>query len=76
MHEAFINMSAHTIYLVMDLVEGEPLKKYVFDMHPSRMPPLIAKSIIKQLIEILKYLHSEEVSVCHRDLNPNNVMIT
>jgi serine/threonine protein kinase len=31
---------------------------------------------VKQLAEILKYLHSEEVSVCHRDLNHNNVMIT
>ena len=38
MHEAFINKSAHTIYLVMDLVEGKPLKKYVFDMNSSRIP--------------------------------------
>jgi serine/threonine protein kinase len=36
----------------------------------------MACSIVKQLAEILKYLHSEEVSVCHRDLNHNNVMIT
>lgn len=24
----------------------------------------------------MEYLHSYEVSVCHRDTNPNNVMIT
>lgn len=40
------------------------------------MPVKVAKSIIKQLFEILRYLHSEDVSVCHRDLNPNNVMVT
>ena len=40
------------------------------------MPEKVVKSIIKQLFEILRYLHSEEVSVCHRDLNPNNVMVT
>ena len=40
------------------------------------MPEKVTKSIIKQLVEILSYLHSEDVSVCHRDLNPNNVMIS
>ncbi len=40
------------------------------------LPEYLACSIVKQLGEILKYLHSEEVSVCHRDLNHNNVMIT
>jgi serine/threonine protein kinase len=27
-------------------------------------------------LEIVEYLHSEEVSICHRDININNVMIT
>ncbi len=27
-------------------------------------------------METVKYLHSENVSICHRDINPNNVMIT
>jgi serine/threonine protein kinase len=40
------------------------------------VPEKVTKSIIKQIVEILRYLHSEDVSVCHRDLNPNNVMIT
>lgn len=29
-----------------------------------------------QLVNIIEYLHSDEVSVCHRDLNPSNIMIT
>jgi serine/threonine protein kinase len=27
-------------------------------------------------LRIVEYLHSEEVSICHRDININNVMIT
>ena len=27
-------------------------------------------------MRIVEYLHSEEVSICHRDININNVMIT
>jgi len=28
------------------------------------------------LLETVKYLHSENVSICHRDINPNNVMVS
>ena len=91
MVDAFVNRSRHTIYLVMDLVEGQALKSFVktfTELHYSEanlirhkkkrpgLPEYIACSIVKQLGEILKYLHSEEVSVCHRDLNHNNIMIT
>lgn len=31
---------------------------------------------MRQLLEIVEYLHSEKVSICHRDINPNNVMVT
>ncbi len=24
----------------------------------------------------MNYLHSEKVAICHRDINPNNVMVT
>lgn len=27
-------------------------------------------------MEIVNYLHSEKVAICHRDINPNNVMVT
>lgn len=33
-------------------------------------------SIVWQLLETVKYLHSEKVSICHRDINPNNVMVS
>jgi len=35
MHEAYINKSAHTIYLVMELVEGLPLKSYIQRNQPN-----------------------------------------
>lgn len=82
MADAFVNNSSHSIYLVMELVEGLPLKQFVekqqarISPSESGVPEKVTKSIVKQLVEILRYLHSEDVSVCHRDLNPNNVMIT
>jgi serine/threonine protein kinase len=30
---------------------------------------------LKGLLEIVTYLHSDAISICHRDINPNNVMI-
>jgi len=28
-----------------------------------------------QLLKAIEYLQSDEIAVCHRDLNPNNIMI-
>ncbi len=85
MVDAFVNRSKETIYLVMDLVEGHSLKGYVDNYIKERhervtaaggLPECLAQQIVYQLLNIMQYLHSEEVSVCHRDVNPNNVMIT
>jgi serine/threonine protein kinase len=28
-----------------------------------------------QLLKAIEYLQSDEVSICHRDINPNNIII-
>ena len=28
-----------------------------------------------QMLQAIEYLQSDEVAICHRDLNPNNIMI-
>ena len=85
MVDAYVNNAKETIYLVMNLIEGESLKLFVqsyVDKNPQKtspcggLPELMCKSIAYQILKIMEYLHSEEVSVCHRDTNPNNVMIT
>jgi serine/threonine protein kinase len=40
------------------------------------LPESLCKSITRQLLKTMEYLHSDNVSVCHRDTNPNNVMVT
>ena len=85
MIDAYVNNARETIYLVMDLIEGLSLKQFVAEYteaNPSQktpiggLPELLCKSIIHQLLHVMKYLHSEEVSVCHRDVNPNNLMVS
>lgn len=28
-----------------------------------------------QLLDVIEYLSSEDIGVCHRDINPNNIML-
>ena len=46
------------------------------DFVPSYTPSVhIARSIIYQLLLALEYLHSPQIGVAHRDVNPSNVVI-
>ena len=36
----------------------------------------MCKQITYQILKTMEYLHSDDVSVCHRDVNPNNLMIS
>ena len=85
MVDAFVNNSRETIYLVMELIEGQDLTKFVkqyIQKNPTKvsssggLPENLCKSIVLQTLKILNHLHSLDVSICHRDLNPNNIMIT
>lgn len=33
------------------------------------------KHIFTQLLDVIEYLGSEDIGVCHRDINPNNLML-
>lgn len=33
------------------------------------------KYVFKQLLNVINYLQDQSVGVCHRDINPNNIMI-
>lgn len=63
-----------TIYVVMDLVEGESLK----DVLKQRGRPFDQKDVINwgiQLCDVLEYLHTRTPPVIYRDMKPSNVML-
>lgn len=74
MHDAFFNQMKQTMYLVMDLVPGSSLKNLVEDQKVI-FSESQAKPIILQLLNAIDYLQSSSVSICHRDINPNNLIL-
>ena len=80
MHDAFYNQMKSTIFLVMDLVPGNSLTQIYEENQPTSLTctPLKVPEIreaFKQLLSAIDYLQDYEVGVCHRDINPNNVML-
>ena len=61
-----------TIYLVMELVEGESLRTLIERAGP--MPPPDAAEILEQACAALDSAHAQ--GVVHRDLKPDNVVVS
>lgn len=63
-----------TIYVVMDYVEGESLKKVMRDLgHPMAEKDVIEWGV--QLCDVLEYLHTRTPPVIYRDMKPSNIML-
>ena len=63
-----------SIFVVMDYVEGETLKSII-----KKKGSLSQEIVVKcglQILDILKYLHSQNPPVIYRDLKPSNIMLT
>jgi serine/threonine protein kinase len=59
-----------SIYIVSELVDGEPLSERLKDWRPA---PRQTAAIVADIAEALDYAHSR--GVIHRDLKPSNVML-
>lgn len=67
--EDFGDQDGH-LYLVMELVDGQPLREFVRE----KFPILEALSYFEQILAGLAHAHRE--GVVHRDIKPDNIMIT
>jgi serine/threonine-protein kinase len=59
-------------YLVMEYVEGEPLRRYLEDHAPLAVDEAV--ELARQLAGALEACHAQ--GIIHRDLKPENVLIT
>ncbi len=62
-------------YLIMDFVEGESLSDLLRRLNQP-LPNQEALSWIKQVCEALEYLHNQTPPIIHRDIKPQNIIVT
>ncbi len=60
------------LYLVTELLEGQPLHHVIAAQPERRLPLLTAVAILRQIAAALEAVHGKLV---HRDLKPHNVMV-
>src|SRR5437899_175287 len=68
-HNAF--WTGEDLVMVMELVEGEPLKRI---LERGRPPLRVALGYAGQALAALEYAHAHHVT--HRDITPGNMLVT
>ncbi|MGH8502245.1 MAG: protein kinase domain-containing protein [Gammaproteobacteria bacterium] len=63
-----------TVYMTMELLEGEPLPQVIKRAYPSGLPAKEAFAIIEGICFGLAYAHKQHI--VHSDLKPGNVFVT
>jgi len=64
------------LYLVMDYVRGQTLEDMLQEAPDGRLDRGQALNVVRQLCDVLEYLHRQDPPVIFRDLKPSNVMLT
>ncbi len=63
----------HTIYVVMDYIEGKSLDK-IIDENGAQPQDMVIEWA-KELCDALGYLHSRKPAIIYRDMKPANIML-
>lgn len=70
-YDAVLDASLERLFLVMELVDGVSLARYVNPAHP--LPIGWAAAVAAQVATVLSHAH--QVPVIHRDLKPSNILV-
>jgi len=65
----------NSCYLVQEYIEGELMEKLI-KSNPDFIAEKIVLKWILKIAEILEYIHNMQPPVIHRDIKPDNIMIT
>lgn len=61
------------VFTVMDYIEGNSME--VFLKRKDRFSEKLVVMWLKQLCEVLSYLHHQEIPIIHSDIKPSNIMV-
>lgn len=61
-------------YLLLEYIHGQDLRQYVNEH--GRLAESMVLAFAWQIAEILRYLHAREPAIIHRDLTPENLIVT
>ncbi|MBX9670646.1 MAG: serine/threonine protein kinase [Candidatus Obscuribacterales bacterium] len=67
----FVEEGRH--YLLLDYVHGQDLRQYVKQNGPQSEETVLSWAM--QIADIVRYLHSQEPPIVHRDLTPDNLVL-
>ncbi len=69
-----LQQDGDTCFMVMELLEGEPLTRMIQRSRPNGLKWQGVRDIIEQILAALKYAHAH--NVVHADLKPSNIFFT